>query len=220
MTVTGRSDRSAGPATGGTAPETATEARVGALLVGLTFLAAVLFRWRPGPTPVDHWVFALVPPEPKDSLWIRVTELRTLPVLLGGSLVAALVVVGRDRWRALACLVAPALAVLLAEYVLKPVIARRYSGVLTFPSGHVTAVASLGTAWTLAVPRWLRWPMAAVAAAVVVLMTVSVIRLGWHYASDALAGVAVGCGVVLLLDGFLHVLGAPVGGTASGPSPR
>jgi len=204
VTVTGRSDRSAGPATGGTAPETATEARVGALLVGLTFLAAVLFRWRPGPTPVDHWVFALVPPEPKDSLWIRVTELRTLPVLLGGSLVAALVVVGRDRWRALACLVAPALAVLLAEYVLKPVIARRYSGVLTFPSGTTTVVAAVATAVAVAAPRWLRPVVVVVGSVLVVLECIAVVALQWHFPTDAIGGVLLGVGTVLLVDGLRH----------------
>ena len=145
--------------------------------------------------------------------WCRVTELGGLPVLVVGSLLAAVVAFGRDRVRAVACLVGPVAAVVLSEWVIKPAVGRHYAGVLTFPSGHVTAVASLGTAWTLAVPRWLRWPMAAVAAVVIILMTVSVVSLAWHYTSDALAGAVCGIGTVLVIDGWLHLAFArPTGG--------
>ena len=201
-------------------PSERAELLVGGILLAWSFVAALIVHHSPAPNALDRWAFTQLPVV-RHSTWMTwVTELGSLSVLVAGSLLASVVAFGRDRLRAAACLVGPVAATALAEWVIKPAVGRHYGGVLTFPSGHVTAVASLGTAWTLAVPRWLRWPMAAVAAAVVVLMTVSVIRLGWHYASDALAGVAVGCGVVLLLDGFLHVLGAPAGGTASGPSPR
>jgi undecaprenyl-diphosphatase len=146
---------------------------------------------------------------------VRVTELGGLTVLVGGSLLAAAVTFGRDRVRAVACLVGPVGAVVLSEWVIKPAVGRHYAGVLTFPSGHVTSVAALGTAWTLAVPRWLRWPAAVVAAVVVFLMTMAVVSLAWHYASDALAGAVCGVGTVLLVDGILHLA---VGSTTGVPS--
>jgi membrane-associated phospholipid phosphatase len=121
---------------------------------------------------------------------------------------AAVVVVGRDRRRAVACLVGPAMATVLVEWVVKPAVGRHYLGVLSFPSGSVTVVASLAAAWTLAVPGWTRWPVAAVGVVLTGSMTVAVIALRWHYPSDALAGAAFGVGMVLLLDGLLHLAAA------------
>jgi membrane-associated phospholipid phosphatase len=203
VTVTGRGDRTDAAIPGGVAPGARVETTVGGALVGLTVLAALYFRWRPGASVVDHWGFVLVPPD-RSGVWIRITELRTVPFLIGGSVVAALVVAGRDRWRALACLVAPTLAVLLAEYVLKPVIARRYAGVLTFPSGTTTVVASVAAAWALAVPRALRPPVVVVGVVVVVLECAAVVALQWHFPTDALGGAALGAGTVLLVDGLVH----------------
>ena len=49
-------------------------------------------------------------------------------------------------------------------------------------------------------PRW-RPLTAVIGAAYAVWMTVAVVALGWHYPTDALAGLAFGVGVVLLADG-------------------
>jgi membrane-associated phospholipid phosphatase len=135
-----------------------------------------------------------------------VSDLGDLPVLVVGSVLAALVVVRRDRLRALACLVAPPAAALIVEWFLKPGVGRTYEEVLTFPSGSVAVVASLATAWALAVPRAARWPVVALGAAVVALMMVAVVSLRWHYASDALGGAVFGVGTVLLIDGGFHLL--------------
>ena len=216
MTVPARLATS-GDRTGTVGPSWRMELAVGGILLAWSFGAAVIVHHSPAPNALDRWGFTLFPIVPHSTWMARVTDLGSLSVLVVGSLAAAVVAFGRDRVRAVACLVGPLAATILAEWVIKPAVGRRYVGVLTFPSGHVTAVAALGTAWTLVVPRWFRWPMAAVSGAVVVLMTVSVIRLGWHYASDALTGAAVGCGVVLLLDGALHVLAARTGGSPAGP---
>ncbi len=199
----------------------------GGAMVGIVVLVALFFRWRPGPTFVDHWGFSLVHADIGSSFWMHVTDIRSTSTLVAGSILAALVVVLRDHWRALACLVAPTLAVLLTEFVLKPVIARRFEFVLTFPSGSVTAVAAVATAWVLAVPRWLRFPVVVIGAFVVGLECIAIIALQWHYPSDALGGVLVGVGVVLLADGLLHVVvaavrghftGNPTDGTTSDPT--
>jgi hypothetical protein len=193
----------------------------GGVLVGLVVLAALWFRHHPGPVFVDRWGFSLVHPDPRNTTWIRVTDLRSLPVLVAGSVLAAVVVLARDRLRAVACLVAPALAVALTEYVVKPAIARRYSEVLTFPSGSTTAVGALATAWVLAVPRRLRLVVAAVAAFLVGLECIAVVALQWHFPTDALGGAVVGAGVVLLVDGLLHLtVGGAVGHAPGGGDRR
>ena len=182
------------------------EAIAGAILVALILLIALFFRWRPGPTIIDRWGISLIHPALHNASWQRIAQIRSTSFLALGSILAALIVVARDRWRALACLVAPTLAVLLTEYVLKPVIARRYAQVLCFPSGSTTAVAAMAVAWVIAVPRWIRPVVAIVGAFFVGLVCMAVIALQWHLPTDALGGVAFGAGVVLLVDGVIHLV--------------
>jgi membrane-associated phospholipid phosphatase len=180
----------------------------GVILLGWTLLAGVAVHRYPGPNALDRWGFSALGPSPHSLVLIRITDLGGFPVLAAGSVLAALVVVGRDRWRAVACLCGPALAAGLVEWVVKPVVGRRYLEVLTFPSGSVAVVAALATTWVLAVPGWLRVAVAAAGSVVVVAMTVAVVALRWHYPSDALAGAAFGVGVVLAVDGVLQMVGA------------
>ena len=180
----------------------------GAILVAGTLVVAFLVHRHPGPDALDQWVFSVVGPAPHSSRLIHLTDLGAVPVAVGGSVLAAVVAVGRDRRTALACLVGPGLALVLVEWVLKPTVARYYFGVLSFPSGTITAVAAVATAWVVAVPGWLRVPVLVVGAGLVASTSVAVIALRWHYPSDALAGGAFGVGVVLLLDGVLHGAGA------------
>jgi len=207
------------PATpdGGAADGGRVTAIVGGALVALTVVAALYFRHHPGPIFLDRWGFSFVHPHPKDRIYKWVTELGSAAVLVAGSILAAVVVVSRDRARALACLVAPGLAVVLVEWLLKPVIARRYAQVLSFPSGTTTAVASLATAWVLAVPDRIRPVAVAIGAFLVGLVSIAVIGLQWHFPTDALGGVVFGAGVVLLVDGLCH-LGAASLREPGGPS--
>ena len=182
------------------------ETLVGCILLAWSLVAAVIVSLVPSPNQLDLWGFTALPAEFHDRALLDVAELRALPVLLAGSVLAALCVVGRDRWRAVACLLGPAMAVVLVEWFAKPIVGRRYGGVLDFPSGSVTVVASLATAWVLAVPRQVRWVVTAIGAVAVTLMSVAVIRLRWHYPTDALAAAMFGAGVVLALDGALQVV--------------
>jgi hypothetical protein len=105
-------------------------------------------------------------------------------VVLGlGASAAALVVVGRDRRRAVACLAGLVVVALLVEYTFKPLVGRRFEGVLSYPSGNVADLAAVAAAWAVAV-----------------------IGLRWHYPSDALAGAVLGVGTLLLIDGAFHLL--------------
>jgi len=181
------------------------EVIVGGAMVAIVVVVALVFRWRPDQIFIDRWGFSLIHPDVGNSFWVNVTDIRSSSTLVAGSILAALVVVLRDYWRALACLVAPTVAVVLAEYVLKPWIARRYAEVLTFPSGSVTAVAAVAAAWVLAVPLRLRFLVVVIGAFVIGLECVAVVALQWHYPTDALGGALFGVGFVLLADGLLHM---------------
>jgi membrane-associated phospholipid phosphatase len=181
------------------------ETIAGLVLIGLSLVAALAIGLHPGRNVLDHWGFSVLPRSPHSTFLRRIADLGGLPVLVGGSVLAALVVIGEDRRRAIACLGGPLIAAVLVEWVMKPLVGRRYLGVLCFPSGSVAVVAAVSTSWVLAVPRWLRWAAIVIGVGLVSLMSVAVIAVRWHYPSDALAGASIAVGVVLLCDGLLHL---------------
>ena len=177
----------------------------GLILLGLSSVLALVIGLRPGPNVLDHWGLSELPLSVHSTFYLRILDLGGLPVLLGGSVLAALVVMGRDRRRAIACVCGPIAAVVLVEWAIKPLVGRHYFGVLCFPSGSVTVVAAVSTSWVLAVPRWLRWPAIAAGVLLVSLISIAVVVVRWHYLSDALAGVMFAVGVVLSFDGIIHL---------------
>jgi len=128
--------------------------------------------------------------------------------------VAALAAVAR-RWRLVVlAAIGPALAVVLTEYVLKPVIDRylvqpgvplavlraAYSG--AFPSGHETGVASAAVLTLVAVGQLrvgvaARAAIAAVLAAWAGVAALGLIRNFFHYATDTVGALGVSVAVVL-----------------------
>ena len=66
-------------------------------------------------------------------------------------------------------------------------------------------MAALATAATLVMPRMARPLVAVVAAVATVGACAAVIVLRWHYPTDALGGIGVGMGAVLVVDAVLHV---------------
>ena len=61
----------------------------------------------------------------------------------------------------------------------------------SFPSGHVTLVASLGFACILVVPRRLRTPVVILVSIVVAVVGVSTITAGWHRLADVVGAVLI-----------------------------
>ncbi len=182
----------------------AVETLVGAVMVAVSIGAAVAVSVHPGPNALDRWGFRAAPHAPHSVVLVRITDLGSPVVLFAGALLAA-VVVRHDRMRALACLAGPLLAALLVEYSFKPLVGRHFEGVLSYPSGSTADVAALATAWALAVPRRARLAVIACGALVTVAMGVAVTGLRWHYPSDALGGAVLGVGIVILVDGVLHL---------------
>jgi membrane-associated phospholipid phosphatase len=168
-------------------------------------MAAVAIALHAGPNPVDRAGFSLVPRNVNSSILIWISKLGRPLILVLGTLSAVLVAARRDRTRALACLGGPFLANLLVELAFKPLVGRRFEDVLSFPSGNVADVAAVATAWVLAVPRRGK-PLAVVVGGVATgAMMVAVVGLRWHYPTDALAGAAFGVGMVLTVDGVVHL---------------
>src|SRR5664280_3116 len=172
----------------------------GSVLVLMTALGGIYFFFRPEPAAFDHWVRVS---STSGSWFTTVTTLRYPLVVILGSVFFAAVMVARNRVRALACLIAPPLALIASELVIKPLVGRTIGGVLSYPSGSTVGAAALATAAVLVSPR--RWrPITAVVATLFALwMALAVVALRWHLPSDALAGLAFGVGVVLLVDGFV-----------------
>ncbi len=182
------------------------EAAIGGLMFGLSVLAAVVIAHHPEANRIDRLGFELFPRSPRSEILDRITTLGT-PVALGlATIAAALVVVGRDRRRALACMVGIGLVALLVEYTFKPLVGRRFEGVLSYPSGNVADLTAVATAWVIAVPARFRIVTIAIGAVLTGSMVVAVIGLRWHYPSDALAGMVLGVGTLLLIDGAFHLV--------------
>jgi undecaprenyl-diphosphatase len=171
----------------------------------VSVVAAVAVAHHPEATALDRLGFDLIPRADRSSVLIKISDLGTPLVLVLATVAAALSALGRDRRRALACLVGPVVVAVLVEYTFKPLVARQFEGVLSYPSGNVADVAAVLTAWSLAVPSRYRAATIGVGVVLTGMMVVAVIGLRWHYPSDALAGLVLGVGVVLLIDGSLHV---------------
>jgi membrane-associated phospholipid phosphatase len=61
----------------------------------------------------------------------------------------------------------------------------------SFPSGHVTLVASLGFACILVVPRRMRTPVVILVSVIVAVIGVSTITAGWHRLADVVGAVLI-----------------------------
>ena len=191
---------------------------VGGVLLALVAVSGLYLSFRPAHTVVDAWILGLVGPDHNAAL-THVTSLRFPPVIVAGSVVAAVVAYPADRLRSLACLVAPALALGTCELVVKPLVGRHVGAGLSYPSGSTVGAAALATVAVLAGPtpgRTLAW---IVGSAYTLWMSIAVIALQWHLPTDALAGVAYGVGVVLVVDGVVWALGSALRGGTAGRRP-
>lgn len=130
------------------------------------------------------------------------------------------------KWRgAVFVAIAPAAAGGITEYVLKPLFDRELQGNLSMPSGHTAGAFSLAAALAvlLAAPGSRKIPAVARVAAVVVAAVaassvgIAMVGIGAHYATDTIAGAAVGTGTVLACALALDLPGRnrlPIPGTS------
>lgn len=160
--------------------------------------------------PLTGWVFFL-------------TALGATPVLVAVTLSAAIGLTLRGRWRS-AIALALAYAVTDATVTLVKLVVERprpdesltHAGGFSFPSGHSATSMAVYGCLAIALARAARgFPRVAIvlaAAGLVVLIGLSRIYLGVHYASDVVAGWTTGGAIVIaawLIVGRLRPLPAP-----------
>jgi undecaprenyl-diphosphatase len=204
---TGADDVTPAPVPPPAAPETPAGASLAlaGIVLGLVVVGGIILHVRPGPNVLDTWAFSAFPGSLQSSLLHAVTDLGLFPVTAGFALVAAAWVWRRDRRRALACLCGPALAVGLAELT-KMAVGRRFEGTaaLSWPSGTTAAVAAVVAVVVLVTRRRARAVAVVAGTAVVAVVAIALVAYRWHYMSDALGGIALGVGTILLVDALVH----------------
>jgi membrane-associated phospholipid phosphatase len=156
----------------------------------------------PVDTAVDSGIHASLAGHPK--LLELLDRLGDLPAIAGITAILVLVCLLRRRYRGAVLLAVsvPAAAV-ITERLLKPLVGRTLHGFLSFPSGHATGTFALATAIMVllagapAPSRALRLAAAVTAFGVAAGVAATMIAVGLHYFTDAVAGAAVGIGTVL-----------------------
>jgi membrane-associated phospholipid phosphatase len=175
------------------------------LVVALGFLFAGQSHGSAIDQAVDSWVMGRHIRSGALELISQLGDLPAMTVMTGGLALACLV--ARRLTGAVLAVIGVLIALGLTEDILKPLVHRTITvnHYLTYPSGHTTALFALSTALAVVLlsPRSGRPHPAvrigAVAVAVVVscLVGMAMIGLDFHYFTDAIAGGAVGIGVVL-----------------------
>nr|WP_235654313.1 PA-phosphatase [Mycolicibacterium houstonense] len=180
--------------------------------VGLT--AMVLLGWavRTGPVPIDDWFQQVgVDLSPRVTSFLGIT----VPVILTGALLVAVVVALRRGWRrlAVAMVVSPLAAIAIVRMV-KPIFGREKGGALAYPSGHTTFLVVV-TGLLLLVAGAGLW--AVVVAAAAILLSMIGLAMTFHYFTDTVGGVLLGTSVVCLAA---IVARHPQHGRLAGASPE
>jgi undecaprenyl-diphosphatase len=106
-----------------------------------------------------------------------------------------------------------AISEVITEEILKPLVHRTYLGSLVYPSGHMTAIASLAATLTVllllppqpARARVLRYIVLAAAYVLVVAVPIGLLGLRWHYFTDLVGGATLSVGTVIALAFLLDV---------------
>ncbi len=170
-----------------------------------TILAAFLAA-RGDPSPLDAAldprIQAVMSPFPVLLNWLP--DLGTLQLVALMTLALALACVATRRWSgAVLAVVAVPGAIGLTEYVLKPYV----GGILgqPFPSGHATSSFALAASCAVLLadpsrhrlPRTLRLLLVLLALLLAAAVAAAMVAIGAHSFTDAVAGAAVGTGVVL-----------------------
>jgi membrane-associated phospholipid phosphatase len=144
---------------------------------------------------------------------VALTLFGTPPLLVLGVVVLAITArrARRPRSALLLTVAGPVLASLLTEGVLKPIVGRTHEGELSLPSGHATSISAQVTVFLvvfvavrLPARAWLRRALVVLGLLLTAGVSLSMVALESHYATDTMAGMLVGpCAVgalALVLD--------------------
>ncbi|WP_306364941.1 phosphatase PAP2 family protein [Nocardia sp. CC227C] len=180
-----------------------------AVAVPLTFPAGK------GPTGLDSWLSERLPG--RAALYEALAFPGTAAAVLSLMVAAALWFARRRLWwRAGFVLLAPEFAVVLNTWVLKPLWDRPLHDYLAYPSGHTVHLVAAVTAIALAAEhRGLRIAAVGVTAVVLAGVTVGMVGLGYHYATDVVGGAAAAVALVAVL--YIPVRRMPVRAGSGAP---
>ena len=178
---------------------------VAAAVAAVVFVAVALVVWHAhGPVGVDGtYRLELWSPRLHHQAFLGSPQF----VFTVAGLLAVVALARRDLFAAALCAVGPALAG-LCEIGVKHVVGRTLGSSLSYPSGHATLAAALAAVVAVLAFRAFPWRVAAALSAVVAVLplvvSVALVRLGWHFPTDVVGGMALGvgvvCGTALLLD--------------------
>jgi membrane-associated phospholipid phosphatase len=175
-----------------------------ACAVGFVVLAALAY----GSTRVQHldavWLSRFAERGSRtDSLAAGLARLGDPAALLIQAALACGIALARRRPRGAAAALFVVAGANLTAQLFKALLAHpRFQSILgaeqldanSFPSGHVTAAASIAIAYAFVVPRDWRPEVVLIGAATVAAVGCSVMALNWHYPSDVLGGVLIAAG--------------------------
>ncbi len=150
---------------------------------------------------LEHHVLQLLGHPPDVDRWADLADFLAVPVI--GAVFLVSVVYGALRrvlLRVGVLAVFAVAALLISEYIAKPLVQERFSGALSFPSGNVTAVCATALAMWLALYPVLgnvgRGITFAFGAVWTLLMSLAVIGAFWHTPLDCIGSVLLSAGVV------------------------
>jgi undecaprenyl-diphosphatase len=175
-----------------------------------------------GPSAIDRrlgaWIYPLF--RGNRDLARSIASLGDAPPIVAGTLLLACVEWRlRSRRGMVLAVMAPCVAIGLADVLLKPLFHRHFTGTgtayLAYPSGHTTAVATvLATASVLAlrrvvvgVARAVQFAFVAGCAAVVISVAFALVAAGYHFTTDTIGGAALALTTVtslsFVIDAFM-----------------
>lgn len=175
---------------------------VAALLCLFTFalVAAAVAHGR-GPYGFEDPTFRLLGAPSTVGAWDNVAEFLAAPAI--GTALVLSVAFGIARgalFRIAAYAALAATALIISQYVAKPLVDRSYYGEPTFPSGNVTAVSATALALWLAlyplVGKRARRVLLVIGACWTLLMSCAVVGALWHTPVDAFGSMLLSVGVV------------------------
>ena len=196
------------------------ELGVGALLLALAALAGLAFVHRPWPNRLDIWGDRLLPAD-LSSRWaheLRQSRLPQRPHRGRGSRVLHQRVAGLGAGHRMCDGPGDSGAHRPGNRQAAGRPAQRSHRQSLLSVGDRCRRGCIGHPLALVVPAKVRIPMALVGLFAIVGTCAAVIVLRWHYPTDAIGGVAVGVGSVLVVDALLHVPKAIA--TVSSSAPR
>ena len=188
---------------------------VGVVSLLVTALLSLVVSRGFGALRLEWRAVEFLPRHPSAS-WADLAEFLAVPVI--GAVLIAGVAFGalkRVLVRVIVGAGSAALAFVISEHIMKPLVGQRWGGgpLLSFPSGHVTAVCATALAmWIALYPvlgKWARVITFAFAATWTFLMSVAVVGAFWHTPLDAIGSVLLSVGVVTAVGAILDPTKAP-----------